>query len=215
MHYSQFINSHRSLFRVLPMLGLVVLTAGLTAPANAGGLDGIHNRSLLKPGLIKARPAVNRNQLFQKNLQTRPHLLRPRTCPDLVIQRLHINNIQYYNGNYIIRLAGVVRNIGSADYRSGPNQQSVRYSGPGLIANSLRFGNVPRGGSVPTGAIFRTIKGGEFTPDITATLSFGPDISSDNNPGNDECNTRNNKTVLSRTAINQVIAGYNRTHARR
>ncbi|VAW83079.1 hypothetical protein MNBD_GAMMA14-15, partial [hydrothermal vent metagenome] len=80
-------------------------------------------------------------------------MLRPRTCPDLVIQGLRINSVQFYNGNYIIRLAGVVRNIGSADYRSGPNQQNVHFSGAGLNAGSIRFGNVPRGGSVPTGAI--------------------------------------------------------------
>jgi len=80
-------------------------------------------------------------------------VLRPRTCPDLVIQGLRINSVQFYNGNYIIRLAGVVRNIGSADYRSGPNQQNVHFSGAGLNASSIRFGNVPRGGSVPTGAI--------------------------------------------------------------
>jgi len=161
------------------------------------------------------KPAVNKNKLIRKGIDVRAPVRRSRTCPDLVIQGLHIDNVQFYNGKYIIRLAAAIRNIGSADYHSGPNQQSVHFSGAGLNGNSIRFGNVPRGGSVPTGAIFRNIAGGEFTPDIHAVLSFDPDIGSDNNTGNDECNTGNNKAVLSRAAVKQAIDRYNATQARR
>lgn len=196
------------------LLGLAALTAGLALPVYAGGgLAGAYHQPLVKPGIIK--PAVNKNQLFQKNLGVRAPLLHTRTCPDLVIQGLHIVNMQYNNSRhrYAFGVAGVVRNIGSADYVSRPNQQSVHFSGAGP-ERSLRFGNVPRGGSIRTGAVFG-VPGGEFTPDIIATLSFDPDIRMDKNTRNDECNTRNNRAVLSRSVINQAINNYNRTHGRR
>lgn len=202
-----------SLLKTFHLFGLAVLTAGLALPVHAGGgLAGAYHQPLIKPGVIK--PAVNKNQLFQKNLGVRAPSLRPGTCPDLVIQGLHVVNVQYNNGQYAFGVAGVVRNVGSADYVSRPNQQSVNFSGAGLPARSLRFGNVRRGGSIQTGAVFR-VPGGEFTPDITAMLSFDPDIKMDKNTGNDECNTRNNKAVLSRSVINQAIRNYDRTHGRR
>ncbi len=212
MKKSSVIYTPSSLLKKFHIFGLAVLTAGLALPVHAGGgLAGAYHQPLIKPGVIK--PAVNKNQLFQKSLGVRAPLFRPRTCPDLVIQGLHVVNMQYNNGQYVFGVAGVVRNIGSANYVSRPNQQSVRFSGVGAV-HSLRFGNVPRGGSIRTGAVF-SVPGGEFTPDITATLSFDPDIRMDKNTGNDECNTRNNKAVLSRSVINQAIDNYNRTHGRR
>ena len=200
------------LLRQLSILGLAALSLGLASPVYAaGGFSGAYYQPSIKPGVIK--PAVNKNQLYQKNPGVRAPLLRPRTCPDLVIQGLHVINMQYNNGQYAFGVAGVVRNIGSADYVSRSNQQSVVFSGVGP-ARSLPFGNVRKGGSVQTGAVFR-VPGGEFTPDITATLSFDPDIRMDKNTGNDECNTRNNKATLSRLVINQAINNYNRAHGRR
>ncbi len=198
-----------SLLQKFHLFGLAALTAGLALPAYAGGgLAGAYHQPLIKPGVIK--PVVNKNQLFQKKTGVRALPLRSNTCPDLVIQGLHVINMQYNNGQYAFGVAGVVRNVGSADYVSRPNQQSVNFSGAGPV-RSLRFGNVPRGGSVQTGAVFG-VPGGEFTPDIIATLSFDPDIKMDKNTRNDECNARNNKAVLSRLVINQAINNYNRTH---
>ena len=212
MKKSSVIYTPSSLLHKFQLFGLAALTAGLALPVYAGGgLAGAYHQPLIKPGVIK--PAVNKNQLYQNNLGVHAPLLHARTCPDLVIQGLHVVNMQYNNGQYAFGVAGVVRNIGSADYVSRPNQQSVNFSGAGP-QRSLRFGNVPKGGSVETGAVFG-VPGGEFTPDIIATLSFDPDIRMDKNTGNDECNTRNNRAVLSRLSINRAINNYNRTHGRR
>lgn len=201
-----------SLQKKLRVYGLAILTAGLALPVSAGsGLSGLNHQLSIKPGVIK--PAVNKNKLFQKRPGVRVPSLVSNTCPDLVIQGLHVINMQYNNGQYAFGVAGVVRNIGSADYVSRPNQQSVNFTAAGSI-RSLRFGNVSRGGSVRAGAVFR-VPGGEFTPDIIASLSFDPDINVDKNTANDECNTRNNRAVLSRSVINQAINNYNRTHGRR
>ncbi len=200
------------LLRKLSILGLAALSVGLASPTYAGGgFSGAYSQPSIKPGVIK--PALNKNQLFQKSPGIRAPLLRPRTCPDLVIQGLHVVNMQHNNGQYVFGVAGVVRNVGSTNYSSRPNQQSVIFSGVGPV-RSLRFGNVPRGGSIQTGTVF-SVPGGEFTPDITAALSFDPDIRMDKNTGNDECNTRNNKAVLSRSVINLAINNYNRAHGRR
>lgn len=115
----------------------------------------------------------------------------------------------------IVRITGAVKNAGTGDYVSGPNQQvfSLYEHVPGgqrrLVASRM-FHNV-RVGSRISLAYERPWDSsspaeGEFPPAYIAEISFDPDILLDSNPKNDDSNASNNSATRSGTAINDLFS---------
>ena len=119
-------------------------------------------------------------------------------CPDLAVS-MRVVNMRMRPGQTPMLTHEVrVKNVGTGDYVSRPNQQGVRIYVPfdrRLYLNPRVPGNIRVGQEVVVARFDYPYKGGEFGA-LEAELSFDPDIGNDSNPRNDDCNASNNRDVL-------------------
>ncbi len=129
-------------------------------------------------------------------------------CPDPAISSMRISGVRFEGDQAVVSIRVTVHNRGAGDYVSGPNQQSVMVFTGNSTRNMLlrqRFNRLASGASFSLTARLRA-PGGEFTPSVSALLSYDPDIYIDGNPRNDDCNQGNNQRTLSAADINEAIA---------
>lgn len=137
------------------------------------------------------------------------------TCPDPAAARIDfsiVSRTSQFAG--VVRIAGVVRNVGAASYESGPTQQSVLLyevpiGGTAALKANQAFQNLAPGEEV-TVTYERNWDSsssaeGEFPPDYRIILSYDPDIYLDGNPMNDDCNGSNNDLTRSGADINALF----------
>lgn len=136
-------------------------------------------------------------------------------CPDPAAARIDFSIVSLtsqFAG--VVRIAGVVRNIGAASYESGPTQQSVLLyevpiGGTAVLKANQAFQNLAPGAEV-TVTYERNWDSsspaeGEFPPDYRIILTYDPDIYMDGNPMNDDCNGGNNDLTRSGAGINALF----------
>ena len=115
-----------------------------------------------------------------------PGVIQKAACPDLAVVMAEKNR----NGD--IHIVYGVRNVGGADYVTGGNQQTLTVRTPGGV-RTFAFGNL-RAGDVRTWSeVYRPF---EFPFTYTGRLNFGPDIRTDGNRQNDDCNRSNDQARL-------------------
>lgn len=112
----------------------------------------------------------------------------------------------------MITIAGIVTNIGKDNYNSNPGQQVILLyedmgGTPKLVATKA-FQNLTKGKSVKIGFTREWNKSspaeGEFPPNYTLVISYDPDIYLDNNPDNNDINSKNNRLVKSSAEVNAM-----------
>jgi hypothetical protein len=134
-------------------------------------------------------------------------------CPDPMLNGIEVRMLSRDpQGQYFFRLSAHVENKGRGAYSSADGQQVVRIE-------QISPGNRPR--QIAVGA-FRNIAAGgrsgeishdvlrwrisqEFPPSYRFTIAYDPDISADGNPGNDDCELKNNSTTITGAEINAII----------
>ena len=132
-------------------------------------------------------------------------------CVDPAITKIGVRNItRLPSGAYTFTLSAVLRNAGTADYRSQPNQQTVAVYEVGLGARRLltsqRFGNLRVGEvqeirlGVPSWWVSN-----EFPPSYEFAIQYDPDIAIDGNRANDDCRSANNKLGVTSEEINAQL----------
>lgn len=201
--------------RALPAiatLAAVALTLGLSGNANAGGPAPSHPRFHLPPGALRHRV---------------PHplpLIPPGVrCngPDLAIVAVQFHFSHVYNprersphADYII--VPVVKNIGSRNWHSNPNQQGIflDFVTPGNRVHHATHRNFPAnmragqsGGALkwPDHWIEGTGEFREPPHGYHIYLSYDPDIYIDGNPANNDCNQHNNSVSVSADQMHHAI----------
>jgi hypothetical protein len=87
-------------------------------------------------------------------------------------------------------LSLTVTNVGTADFRSGPEQQFVLLHRNGELYYTVPFEEVLAGGRF-SWAFFSRAATGRDTAHYRGIIAYDPDIFIDNNPDNDDCNLEN------------------------
>ncbi len=134
-------------------------------------------------------------------------------CPDPAIVDFLIRaNGRNTDGTYIFDIAAAVKNVGNAKYDSRGNQQMVSFyrgTGPSVFtSSSIDLAQIEPGQQKYSG-YYRISNWnptpGEFGENISAILSYDPDILIDGNTKNDDCNNRNNRKALSVAEVNRLL----------
>lgn len=114
--------------------------------------------------------------------------------------------------NAVVKIEGVVKNTGTLNYSTGPNQQvALLYESnsgrPRLVATKV-FQNLAPGQEVRVAYTRAWYKGsaaeGEFPPMYSLIISYDPDIYMDGNDNNDDSNNANNRMEKSGRDINTM-----------
>jgi hypothetical protein len=153
----------------------------------------------------------------------RPGTLRPfpRDCMDPAAVEIRFDIVRRYSQfRGRIRITGVVKNIGSKAFQSGPGQaKAYLYQLPpgvpcpnatgGTVVAEKGFTNLAPG-AVITVSWERDWNSsspseGEFPNCYRLLISYDPDIYIDGNDNNDDCNQNNNKKDRSGTEINDML----------
>jgi hypothetical protein len=98
-----------------------------------------------------------------------------------------------------VRITGIVKNKGGADFTSGAGQQAIRFyeKTPGAGDTKLdekAFQNLARNQEIRTRSIERDWTAStEFPPSYEIRIDYDPDIFADGNENNDDCNMNNNR----------------------
>ncbi len=112
-----------------------------------------------------------------------------------------------------VRITGTVRNLGGA-FDSSPGQQVVQLfeeplGGRARLVATQPFADLPAGGEVRV-TFERAWDAsspaeGEFPPNYLLIIAYDPDILSDGNADNDDCQSANNSLERSSSAINEMF----------
>jgi len=110
--------------------------------------------------------------------------------------------------NGVVKIEGVVKNTGTLNYTSGPNQQvALLYEDKGgrptLVATRV-FQNLTPGQQVQVSFTRPWYKGEEFPPKYILIISYDPDIYIDSNDNNDDSNSGNNRLEKSGSEISAL-----------
>lgn len=109
-----------------------------------------------------------------------------------------------------VRITGVVKNLGTASYESGANQQlALLYEvtpgrAPRLVAQQA-FQNLAPGAEVAVSYDRDWYAAGEFQPSYKLMIVYDPDILLDSNPKNDDWSTSNNVRVVEPGTLNALF----------
>ena len=133
-------------------------------------------------------------------------------CPDPAVVDIKFSIVRKYSKYRArVRITGVVKNIGKADYISNPNQQTIVLDS-GDAAHPLKvipFKDLRAGQTIIiTHEVDWDISSpneGEFPPTFRVYILYDPDITMDENTKNDDCNSKNNSMSKSGRAINDMI----------
>ena len=115
-----------------------------------------------------------------------PGLVQKIACPDLTVVMA-----EKHRGGAIHIVYGV-RNVGTADFITSRNQQTLTVKTP-AGDRTFPFGNLRVGGVQTWSEIYRPF---EFPFTYAGALNFDPDIYIDGNRRNDDCNGSNNRAQL-------------------
>jgi hypothetical protein len=155
----------------------------------------------------------------------KPGLVKPRVigsnCPDPAAHDLQfriVRRTSQFAGR--IRITGIVKNIGSKAFNSGPNQaKAYLYELPagvppasatgGRIVAQREIRNMPPGATINLSYERNWNSSspaeGEFPNSYRLLISYDPDIYMDGNEDNDDCKQNNNKKDRSGTEINDML----------
>lgn len=157
----------------------------------------------LKPGI---RPNIGRKPGVRR---IKPGLLQMK-CPNPAIVELQVGIIRKDPRNRFqgtIQLKAVLKNIGTANYVSRSNQQSVQiHQGRRLLKNE-RFGNLRKGEVKIIAVQMPWNAAGEFQQNLKASIVYDPDIRMDGNKQNDDCNMRDNTKTIAPARVNRLFTG--------
>lgn len=148
-------------------------------------------------------------------LDTKPQVRSKGECPDPMLNGVEVKMLSRDpQGQYFFRLAAKIENRGAVDYVSSPGQQVVEIyrepqGGSRTRVESISFQSVPVGADrvEATHDVLRWRTSQEFPPNYRFSISYDPDIGSDNNPANDDCTVKNNSTTITGEEINAIIRG--------
>ncbi len=185
------------IYSLLP--ALTILTAGLFAGfgysiAQPVKLPAKTLKSLRSIGLIENSKALPGLPLLQKNI-------------DLAAESINFSVVNVMDRfNAVVKIEGVVRNVGRLNYTSGTKQQSaLLYEDNGGILRlvaSQSFQNLDVNATAKVSFTRNWNKASEFPPNYILIISFDPDIYMDANTNNDDANNANNKFSRSGGEIN-------------
>jgi hypothetical protein len=180
------------------LVGALVGAAGLGLVAAAAAwlpqaAQAADSKQQLAPGLVKKLPL--------------------RACPDPAAIRIDFKIIKRFTDfTGHIEITGVVKNVGTKPYLSGPTQQAVYLSvkgGPPTPLAQRTFQNLAPGQEVKVS--FRrnwnssSPAEGEFPPTFVVWIGYDPDIGIDGNPQNDDCVAANNRFERSGFDLNAML----------
>ncbi len=159
--------------------------------------------------------------MIQPVQRVRPVQVRPvtmiRLCPDPAAFEIRfeiVNRTSQFDGR--VRITGIVKNVGSKAFKSGPHQaKAYLYQLPpgaatgGTMVAQREFTNLAAGAtfSLTYERNWRSSSPaeGEFPPSYRLLITYDPDIYMDNNKDNDDCNQGNNKKDRSGSEINDLF----------
>lgn len=109
-----------------------------------------------------------------------------------------------------IEIVGIVRNIGTKDFKSGAGQQSVRLyaqapGGKPTVVKEWAFTSLKAGASVTYRYIRRWDPRRPSNPDFIMQIDLDPDLYADGNPNNDDVNQMNNRRTLAARTIDSLF----------
>lgn len=141
--------------------------------------------------------------------QVSRHVLVKKKGIDPAVTQLQVTK----SGNGTLSIRATVKNIGTEDFVSGPNQAAVvlqvynpRMSGPSAYTTlaTRKFTHLSTDGSIVVDALYGLPSFVEWADDsldfgechasreVIAMISYDPDILMDSNPGNDDIQNTNN-----------------------
>ncbi|MFQ5569738.1 MAG: fibronectin type III domain-containing protein [Rhodothermales bacterium] len=128
--------------------------------------------------------------------------------PDLAAERIEFTVMGRrtdYRG--VVRVRGIVKNVGLGAYASGSGQQILQLYQDGRLVAEQRFTDLAPEEEISV--VFErpwdisSPSEGEFPPAYLLVIAYDPDITSDDNPNNDDAEAGNNRTERSGADINR------------
>ena len=140
-------------------------------------------------------------------------LNKPATqCPDPAVVDFIIRpNGRNTNGTYNMHISPVIKNVGRVAYVAGITQQNIvlKHGSRVLQADKWRTANLAPGATTSASGVYYMTtwnpNPGEFAANITATITYDPDIRLDGNTSNDDCRSTNNSKTLTVRQINRKL----------
>jgi len=168
--------------------------------------------SAASPGSVKV--GTNTPSAGNANTGKGPSVSYGGSCSDPMLNGIEVRylSVEPARNQYSFRLVAVVENAGRANYTSSPKQQvlelhTIPQGGSARRLRSWDFPSIPAGGEAAE-SIYDI--GGwklsdEFPPSYRFSITYGPDISSDGNNSNDDCDMSNNSATISGADIMAII----------
>ena len=193
-------------------LALATIVSGAIAIPSQSQPNLISHPEISQGDIPILNPPIKRPPILRDpTLKPIPELQRPiRICTDPAAERIEFTIVRrdtQFRGQ--VRITGVIKNRGLADYESQPNQQAMYLYENGTLVKTQAFQNLASGASAQI-SYERTWNAsspaeGEFPPTYRLLISYDPDIRIDDNPKNDDCVTSNNQLERSGTGINDLF----------
>ena len=111
-----------------------------------------------------------------------------------------------------VRITAIAKNVGGADFTSGPGQQALQLweDVPGVNerqpVKTQAFQNLARNQQVSVSIERDWTASTEFPASYQALISYDPDIRADGNDNNDDCNMNNNSQRRDGASISAMFA---------
>lgn len=186
---------------------VIALSGLLLAATTASAADPIQ----LKPGV---KQQLNPQLKPQMQPQIKPGIVRGNACPDPAVELRLGWPRRNADGTYTFHLLAIIKNQGQARFHSNRSQtkitlyegHTVRKSG---VWASRAYSTVtlePGQGASENVVIQNWNPNSEFLADFSAQISYDPDIRTDGNPENDDCNMGNNSARISVAEAKRILA---------
>jgi hypothetical protein len=135
----------------------------------------------------------------------------PASGRDPAVERIDFNVVRRTDRfKALIRVTGVVRNIGDLPYESSPTQQSLHLYEDRRLVQTVAFQNLAPGQEIvihyERDWDASSPAEGEFPPAYKVIIGYDPDILLDANPNNDDSVQNNNQKERSGSDLNGLIA---------
>jgi hypothetical protein len=164
------------------------------------------------PGEAQVKTPIPKKQIQKAPLPPiSKDKLKMMTCPDPAAHRIDfqiVSKKDKFHGN--VKIIGVVKNVGTAAFETGPNQQSANLyemvpgGTPKLVA-SQKFQNLATGQEAMVAYERAWSTSVEFPPAYRLTILYDPDIYIDGNRKNDDCGKANNSLERRGGDINDMF----------
>lgn len=193
-------------------LGLLALISGAAIAADREKIAPVPPK-VLQPQKPIQIPQKEQKKQLQPRVTVKPRIPIRVGCPDPAAYSIAFRLLSREPANRFrgrVRITGVVKNVGRANYESQPGQQSallyeiVPGRQPQLVAHRS-FQNLAPGQQVQVTYDLNWSTGGEFLPTYRLLISYDPDILRDGNPKNDDCGGSNNQRERSGADIDALF----------